>query len=169
MDKELPNAHGVLLDMYDERAFSRDAIREFPELAAELKAEENLLHVQVAVLGRAAQEEIVGNTLHLAPKIFAFLERALTQPRAISEITQTRLRFPLLNLLDWLALSGGGSLFSSLLQLGLVDAVEVAIIPVLLGAGVPLLPYPATTATLRLRKHRIYEKTGTVALEYSLA
>lgn len=86
MDKELPNAHGVLLDMYDERAFSRDAIREFPELAAELKAEENLLHVQVAVLGRAAQEEIVGNTLHLAPKIFAFLERALTQPRAISEI-----------------------------------------------------------------------------------
>src|SRR6185436_19269678 len=37
-------------------------------------------------------------------------------------------------------LFGGGSLFASFLQLGLVDAVEVAIIPVLLGDGVPLLP-----------------------------
>ena len=37
-------------------------------------------------------------------------------------------------------LFGGGSLFRSLLELGLVDAVGVAIIPVLLGGGVPLLP-----------------------------
>ncbi len=66
-------------------------------------------------------------------------------------------------------LFGGGSLFSSLLQLGLVDAVEVAIIPVLLGGGLPLLPHPARTAKLKLMKHRIYEKTGTIALEYSLA
>ena len=55
-----------------------------------------------------------------------------------------------------------------LLQLGLVDAVEVAIIPVLLGGGVPLLPHPATTAKLELTKHRVYDKTGTVALEYSV-
>ena len=66
-------------------------------------------------------------------------------------------------------LFGGGSLFSSFLQLGLVDAVEVAIIPVLLGGGVPLLPHPATTANLKLTKHKIYEKTGTIALEYSVA
>ena len=66
-------------------------------------------------------------------------------------------------------LFGGGSLFGSLLELGLVDAVEVAIIPVLLGGGVPLLPLPATDAKLELRKHQIYEKTGTVALEYSPA
>jgi dihydrofolate reductase len=66
-------------------------------------------------------------------------------------------------------LFGGGSLFGSLLQLGLVDSVEVAIIPVLLGGGLPLLPSPASTAKLKLAKHRVYEKTGTVALEYSLA
>jgi dihydrofolate reductase len=66
-------------------------------------------------------------------------------------------------------LFGGGSLFGSLLELGLVDAVEVAVMPVLLGGGVPLLPHPATTAKLELTKHRIYEKTGTVALEYSVA
>ena len=65
-------------------------------------------------------------------------------------------------------LFGGGSLFGSLLQLGLVDSVEVAIIPVLLGDGLPLLPSPASEARLKLTKHTIYEKTGTVALEYSL-
>ena len=37
-------------------------------------------------------------------------------------------------------LFGGGSLFSSVLQLGLVDSVELAIIPVLLGGGLPFLP-----------------------------
>ena len=66
-------------------------------------------------------------------------------------------------------LFGGGLLFNSFLQLGLVDAVEVAIIPVLLGDGLPLLPHPATSAKLKLTKHRVYEKTGTVALEYSVA
>jgi dihydrofolate reductase len=66
-------------------------------------------------------------------------------------------------------LFGGGSLFRSLLELGLVDAVEVAIIPVLLGGGLPLLPPPARLSKLRLVKHRIYPKTGTVSLEYERA
>ena len=66
-------------------------------------------------------------------------------------------------------LFGGGSLFRSLLELGLVDAVEVAVIPVLLGGGLPLLPHPAKEAKLRLVSHRVYEKTGTVSLEYARA
>ena len=37
-------------------------------------------------------------------------------------------------------LMGGGELFRSLLDLGLVDTVEVSVIPVLLGCGIPLLP-----------------------------
>jgi dihydrofolate reductase len=65
-------------------------------------------------------------------------------------------------------LFGGGSLFRSLLGIGFVDTVEVAIIPVLLGGGIPLLPDPADRAKLRLTKHRVYAKTGTVALEYEL-
>jgi hypothetical protein len=32
----------------------------------------------------------------------------------------------------------------------------------------PLLPSPATRATLKLRKERVYEKTGTVVLEYDV-
>ena len=65
-------------------------------------------------------------------------------------------------------LFGGGGLFQSLLALELVDAVQVAIIPVLLGGGVPVLPSPATRAKLRLTSHRIYEKTGTMMLDYAV-
>ena len=37
-------------------------------------------------------------------------------------------------------LFGGGVLFRSLLDAGLVDTVEVTVIPVMIGSGVPLLP-----------------------------
>ena len=65
-------------------------------------------------------------------------------------------------------LFGGGGLFRSLLALGLVDTVETALIPVLLGGGIPLLPGPAARAGLRLASHRVYPKTGTVSLEYAV-
>jgi dihydrofolate reductase len=65
-------------------------------------------------------------------------------------------------------LFGGGSLFRSLLGMGLVDRVEVAIMPVLLGGGVPLLPSPADRARLKLVSHKVYGKTGTVGLEYDV-
>src|SRR4029434_7776980 len=67
-----------------------------------------------------------------------------------------------------IAIFGGGELFRSLLAARLVDRVEVSLIPVLLGGGIPLLPSPAARATLKLRKQRLYEKTGTVGLEYDI-
>lgn len=67
-----------------------------------------------------------------------------------------------------IALYGGGDLFRSLLAAGLVDEVSVSVVPVLLGGGVPLLPSPADRARLRLKQHRIYSTTGTVALEYDI-
>lgn len=63
-------------------------------------------------------------------------------------------------------LFGGGSLFRSLLDAGIVDTVEVAVIPVLLGGGIPLLPPPATRAKLKLTSHKVY-KSGIVGLEYA--
>jgi dihydrofolate reductase len=66
-------------------------------------------------------------------------------------------------------LFGGGELFRSLLEIGMVDAVEVAIVPVLLGGGLRLLPDPAKTARLELTKHKVFEKTGTVSLTYAIA
>ena len=65
-------------------------------------------------------------------------------------------------------LFGGGELFRSCLELGLVDSVEVGVIPVLLGAGIPLLPSPAGQARLRLTSHRIYRKSGIVMLVYEI-
>ncbi len=65
-------------------------------------------------------------------------------------------------------LFGGGSLFQSLLDMGVVDCVDVAIVPVLLGAGIPFLPGLATKATLTLDSHRVYEKSGIVSLEYAV-
>jgi dihydrofolate reductase len=65
-------------------------------------------------------------------------------------------------------LFGGGSLFRSLLDAGLVDTVEVAVIPVLLGGGLPLLPPPASRTRLKLVGTRIYKKTGTLSLEYTV-
>jgi len=64
-------------------------------------------------------------------------------------------------------LFGGGTLFRSFLDAGLVDTVEVAVIPVLLGEGIPLLPHPAHQAKLALTGHRVY-KTGIVLLEYAV-
>ena len=64
-------------------------------------------------------------------------------------------------------LFGGGSLFGSLLDAGLVDTVEVGIIPVLLGGGLPLLPSPAKRAKLKLISHRVYQ-SGIVSLEYAV-
>jgi len=59
-------------------------------------------------------------------------------------------------------------LFRTLLAVGLVDELSVNIIPVLLGTGIPLLPPPTSRMRLKLTKHRIYEKTGTVGLDYDI-
>ena len=64
-------------------------------------------------------------------------------------------------------LFGGGLLFRSLAEAGLMDTVEVAVIPVLLGEGIPLLPPPAKQASLELTGHKVY-KTGIVSLEYAV-
>jgi dihydrofolate reductase len=67
-----------------------------------------------------------------------------------------------------IALFGGGELFRSLLEAGLVDRVEMSLVPVLLGDGIPLLPPPAARTALKFRKQRLYEKTGTIVLEYEI-
>jgi dihydrofolate reductase len=65
-------------------------------------------------------------------------------------------------------LFGGGQLFRSLLERGYVDVVEVGLIPVLLGRGIPFLPGLGHRATLRLRDTRRYP-TGIMLLTYEIA
>ena len=65
-------------------------------------------------------------------------------------------------------LFGGGELFRSLLELRLVDAIEIAVIPVLLGDGLPMLPKGLGRAKLKLTDGRVLKKTGTLMLHYDV-
>lgn len=63
-------------------------------------------------------------------------------------------------------LFGGGDLFAQLLDAGVVDDVEVAIIPILLGGGIPLRALPSSMQRLTLQEHRHYPKSGIIMLTY---
>ena len=65
-------------------------------------------------------------------------------------------------------LFGGGLLFQSLFELGLVDTIEPAIIPIILGDGIPMVPKTAKRGLLELTGSRLYEKSGTWILEYAI-
>lgn len=64
-------------------------------------------------------------------------------------------------------LFGGGGLFRSMLDAGLVDTVELAVMPVLLGSGIPLLPEGAHT-NLKLSHQKTLPASGIVVLSYSV-
>jgi len=64
-------------------------------------------------------------------------------------------------------LYGGGEVFRLLLGAGLVDTVEPAVVPILLGGGIPMLPSPAERTRLTLRRHAAYPQ-GLVLLEYDV-
>jgi dihydrofolate reductase len=64
-------------------------------------------------------------------------------------------------------LFGGGALAGSLLVAGLVDVVEVALVPVLLGGGVPLVATGLLRTRLRLT-HSQSNPSGVVSLRYEL-
>lgn len=65
-------------------------------------------------------------------------------------------------------LFGGGSMFRSLADAGLVDTVEVAIMPVLLSKGVPLISPGAPIAGMKLDKCERLPKSGIVMLSYTI-
>ncbi len=67
-----------------------------------------------------------------------------------------------------IALFGGGVLFRSLLEAGQVDTVEISLIPVLLGDGIPLLPPPYGKVGLKLINQKVLKTTGTISLEYAI-
>lgn len=64
-------------------------------------------------------------------------------------------------------LFGGGQLFAELVAANQVDAVEVTIVPVLLGGGVPMLAPMSGRTPLNLTGTHVYP-SGMVALYYSV-
>jgi dihydrofolate reductase len=87
-----------------------------------------------------------------------FVRDAVSHVRALKQTSEDK---PI-----WLW--GGGDLFRQLAEAGLVDGIDLAIIPVLLGGGVQLLPSPGPLLNLQLRKHQVYAASGTLALEYDV-
>lgn len=63
---------------------------------------------------------------------------------------------------------GGGNLFSRLADAGLVDGVKVAIVPVVLGGGLPLMAAPGSRLRLELHAHRVYKTSGILFTEYNV-
>jgi len=64
-------------------------------------------------------------------------------------------------------LMGGGVLFRSLLDAGLVDTVEVSVMPVMLGSGIPLVP-EGRRRVLHLEESEALA-SGIVMLAYTVA
>lgn len=65
-------------------------------------------------------------------------------------------------------LFGGGELFRSLLDMGCVDTVELAVVPILLGQGRPFLPPGPRRHALIPTGRRVYGKSGIVLLTYDV-
>jgi dihydrofolate reductase len=65
-------------------------------------------------------------------------------------------------------LFGGGELFRSLLAARLVDEIEILLLPILLGGGIPLLPPTPQRVQLALKAQKAYT-SGTLSLTYSIA
>ena len=63
---------------------------------------------------------------------------------------------------------GGGELCRELATAGLLDGIDVAVIPVVLAKGLPMIATPGPQLSLKLRAHRLYPKTGTLFLEYDV-
>lgn len=64
-------------------------------------------------------------------------------------------------------LFGGGALFATLLEGGQVDSVEVTIVPILLGGGIPLLPDVSSRHRLQLVHSHMYP-SGMIGLHYDV-
>ena len=65
-------------------------------------------------------------------------------------------------------LFGGGSMFRILADAGLVDTVEVAVMPVILSKGVPLIGPGSRITGMRLDKCERLPKSGIVMLSYTI-
>lgn len=114
----------------------------------EIDFEAFLSSVDALVMGRGTWEVLAAQpeTLAAFASMDIFVVSTTLDPATVPDVTVVREgvveRISALKSSPGkdLWLFGGGVLFRSLLEAGLVDRVEVALIPALLGAGVPLLP-----------------------------
>ena len=63
---------------------------------------------------------------------------------------------------------GGGDVITQFIDLDLLDELNIAVIPILLGDGVPLFGKFSNLKKLRLTECKKFEKSGIAALKYEL-
>jgi dihydrofolate reductase len=124
------------------------------------------------LMGRRTWEVVRGSAEHFRGKNVIVASRTLPAGRepgieVVGEGLEERIRALRSEAGGDIWLYGGGELFSQLLAWGLVDSVEPAIIPILLGGGIPFLPSPAVRRRLALARHHVYP-SGMVLLEYEV-
>jgi dihydrofolate reductase len=142
MDPEID--FGELMSAYDTLLMGRHTYETLPGGAG------GFAGMRILVCSRTLRAEDHPGVTILAGDLAAELERLRAEPG--KDI--------------WLF--GGGELFRALFELDQVDTVEPAIIPVVLGGGVPMLPAPGVHRRLALTNHRVYRSTGIVLLEYAV-
>jgi dihydrofolate reductase len=113
---------------------------------------------------RMGGPEMDGRTL-----VFSTTLRAKDHPKVevVSHGVEERLRVLRAESGKDIWLFGGGQLFRSLLAIGQVDAVEIALVPIMLGDGIPLLAPADRPQGLRLVREQAYP-SGIVLLEYAI-
>ena len=65
-------------------------------------------------------------------------------------------------------LFGGGVLFQAMMNAGLVDRIEVAVMPAILGKGIPLVPGLDEIARLELHSSELFPDSGIMLLKYDV-
>lgn len=124
------------------------------------------------LMGRRTYEMIPPSDASLKGKTVIVVSRTLRQEdhpgvRIIADNLERELRTLRSQSGRDIWLFGGGEFFRSVWNLGHVDSVETAIVPILLGGGLSLLPTPAVKRQLKLRSQRVYG-SGIVLLEYDV-
>jgi len=124
------------------------------------------------LMGRRTYEIVKGTGQHFQGKEVVVASRTLRpedhpEVEVVGEGLEARIRELRQESGGDIWLYGGGELFSRILAWDLIDTVEPALIPILLGGGVPFLPSPAVRRRLTLVGHRVYP-SGMVLLEYEV-
>lgn len=139
---------------------------------ADYGTEAFMVSVDALVMGRTTYDQVrtLGDWPYPGKRVWVLTSRplddaappgvkAMTDPTALIETLRTR------GGLVWVV--GGGRTVRTFLDHDAVDEIEVFVMPILLGGGIPLLP-PGASRRLSLQETEVY-RTGAVRLLYEMA